>query len=165
MRLQPERAPDSAHRGLTESAALRHGARTPVRGVPRCAFQGEGDHALNLRVRDLARGPRTRFIQQPRQSLPDEAMPPAPHRLPRDAGRGRDLSVGLGRGTRQDEARALGQALRRGRTTRPLLQRLLFFGGQHDERCWTTGTHRRPPCLHEERRCTPVCSVIFNSGH
>ena len=165
MRLQSERAPDAAHRGLTESAALRHGARTPVRGVPRRAFQGQSDHPLDLCVRDLARRSRTRLIQQPRQPLPDEAMPPAPHRLPRDAGRGRDLPVGLGRGARQDEARALGQALRRGRTTRPLFQRLPFVGGQHDGRCWTTCTHRCPPCLHEERRCAPVCSAIFNSGH
>src|SRR5437867_3709636 len=43
MRLQPERTPDSAHRRLTESAARRHRARTPVRGVPRRAFQGQSD--------------------------------------------------------------------------------------------------------------------------
>ena len=55
--------------------------------------------------------------------------------FPQGAAEGRDLPVGLGRGARQDEARALGQALRRGRTTRPLFQRLPFFGGQHDERC------------------------------
>jgi len=104
-------------------------------------------------------------MEQPLQSLPNEAMPPAPYRLPRGAGRGRDLPVGLGRGARQDEARALGRALRRGRTPRPLFQRLPFCGGQHDERRWTTCTHRRPPCLREERRRTLVCSVIFNSGH
>src|SRR5438552_13807265 len=84
-------------------------------------------------------------MEQPLQSLPNEAMPPVPYRLPRDAGRGRDLPVGLGRGARQDEARALCQTLGRGRTTRPLFQRLPFLGGQHDERCWTTCTHAFAP--------------------
>jgi len=56
MRLQPERAPDSAHRRLTESAARRHRTRTPGRGVPRRAFQGQGDHPLDLDLSDKRNG-------------------------------------------------------------------------------------------------------------
>src|SRR6516162_4835262 len=162
-----ERTPRDATHWSTRAmaTALGHRTRTPVRGVSRRALQCERDDTFDLRIGDLARRAGPRLIQQPRQTLANEAMPPAAHGLPRHArGRG-DLAVGLARRARQHQTCTLRQSLRCRRAASPLLQRLPFFSSQHDGRSGTASAHRCPPCLHEERRRTPVCSMIFNSGH
>src|SRR5581483_9123518 len=76
VRLQPKSAPDAANRALTQSAALGHCTRTPVGRIGGSALQGEPYHALNLRIADLTRWPRTRPVEQTIETAVNKALPP-----------------------------------------------------------------------------------------
>ena len=64
VRLQPEGAPDARHRALTQPAARRHAARTPVGRVAWLRFQRQPHHVLHRRITHRARGAGARLIQQ-----------------------------------------------------------------------------------------------------
>jgi hypothetical protein len=76
MRLESKCMPDPTHRGITQPAASRHRACTPVGGIGRHRLQGGVHQCLDLIVADLAWRSRARFIQQSRQAPLKVARPP-----------------------------------------------------------------------------------------
>jgi hypothetical protein len=112
VRPQAEGAPDAAHRGLAHAGAARHRARAPVRGVPRCLPQRQGDQALDRLVADGPRRPGARRVHQPLQAALGEAPAPGRHRLAAHAQSGGHPGVGRARlRAGQHDLDALGQGL------------------------------------------------------
>src|SRR5437879_6592640 len=103
MRLQPERAPDAADRGLTHSRCARHRARRPVRGVWRGLLERLDDHPLDILIVDRARLARTRLVVQPIKATPREATPPTAHRRGCATQPRSDLLAGLTVGRREHD--------------------------------------------------------------
>src|SRR6266545_2640043 len=72
MRLQRKGAPDAADAALAEPGGLGEGARGPVRGSLRLAFQGAGQYAFDGGLAQAARRARTGFIEQSVQAEKDK---------------------------------------------------------------------------------------------
>jgi hypothetical protein len=92
MRLQREGPPHARDRGLAHAGRFGHRPRAPVRRVAWRRLQRHRDYALDVRVADLSRRPRPRFIDQPVEALPHEARAPLANGglrhalMPRDRG-------------------------------------------------------------------------------
>jgi len=159
-RLQPERAPDAAHRGLTESLRFPWRAYSNAWRPAACVPGSWGDPRSTSTSVIFRRAP-ARFIRSPCRRFRTKRCRSAP-RLPRDAGVAAISPLVWSRHTPGRGAR-VGQALRvvgrRAHCSSVCRSSAVSTTSGLDDR-----KHRRPPCLHEERRGKPVCSVISNSG-
>ena len=122
---------------------------------------GRFDFGVGNRARDAW----PRFVQQPGDSLSEEATAPFADGRSRHALTASDDRVGLALGRAQDDPRAQGDRLRRGPTTRPLLEGRLFVSGQHEWRQRSAQSHRRVLLVAEYDGPTKVVSRISDSGH
>src|SRR5690349_1083154 len=151
VRLQPKGAPDAADRALTQSAALGHRTRTPVGRISRGALQGQPYHALNLRITDLTRWPRTRLVEQTIEPVVHKALPPFAHGLWSYPESARNRPVGIASRALQHNARPLGQCLRTRGPARPILQALALFYRQAQSGYRSPSPHPPPSSIRQTR--------------
>jgi len=160
MRLQPNAA---CQMRLT-ARLLESGCGSPIPRVLQCvasrgvAFQVRRSPA-DLRVRDLGATPRAAHPATPAVASGRSDARQRPNRLRVTAGRGA-MSVGSWSTHTQHQARALCQTLAVVDDA-PTVQRLPFFGGQHDGLCFDDRYASTSSVFTRKRRCTQVCSVIF----
>jgi hypothetical protein len=124
MGLQRKGAPDAADAALAESGCLGQGARGPVRGGVRLAFQSARQHAFDFGIAQATRRARTGFIEQSIEAEKNKALPPLAHRCQRHMHAASDLGVAPPLGAEQHDAGSQGQGLRRLGTASPLQQPL-----------------------------------------
>jgi hypothetical protein len=122
MWLQAEGAPDARDSALRETGLPRHGARGPVRGVWRRAFQSSCDDLFDLHVPNLAGCARAGLIAQPFEPLPAEALAPLADGGSADAQSLGHRLIALPAGAGQHDTRPQGQRLGGFAPARPLLQ-------------------------------------------
>lgn len=144
VRLQAEGAPDPRDHGLAHSDPLRHGARRPVGGVLRLAFQGQRDHRLDRSVLDGTRRTGAGQVDEAVEAVGEEASAPGRDARTADPEAAGDAGVrGAGLGAGQNDPGALGQRLTDLAAADQAFQpRALIFGQIKLGRLGTTG-HRR----------------------
>ena len=139
VRRQSESPPHAMHAAPTQAASCRQRARAPVRSMLRSGLQSHSQHFFHFLITEPSRCPRSWFIQQTINAFIHKAAAPFANRLLGHAQPRRDLRITLALGTRQNDARPLGQRLHRLRSSRPLLQRLAFVVGQAQN--WFRSSH------------------------
>jgi len=122
MRLQAEGAPDPRDRGPRQAGDLRHRARTPLRPFRGWAFERSRNHVHDVIVGDDARRARTRLVGQAFQTAHAKPFAPFAHTVAGKPLASGDLAIRQPLRARQHDPRALGEALRRLRPTRPWLE-------------------------------------------
>ncbi len=110
------------HRHVREPGRARHRAGAPVRGLGRLRLQGAGHDFFHLGVGNLARSTGARLVRQAFQSVGAKALPPLAHAVRAHAALSGHGLVGKAFPATQHDAGSQGQALRRFRSPRPLLQ-------------------------------------------
>jgi hypothetical protein len=152
-------------RARSEVELLGQRPRAPMRRVARLLLQRVSNHLLHLPVGDPARRAWPRLIEQPVEPLRHEPPTPAPGRLPRDPQRGCNLRVRAARRARQDDLRALGQALCGRPSPRPLLEHRPLAGA--DRHAYGRASSSGHPCLlvPEVREARRIRFRISDPGH
>src|SRR5262249_50063452 len=126
-RLESEGMPDPPNRGVTQSTAGAHRARTPMRSVIGHGLQGGVDHGFDLLVADPAWRSAPGFIEQPRQPTLDELT--------------RHLAVGDAVGTAEQDPGSLGEGVAGLGQLGPTDEFCAIFGGDCKRGFGTTELH------------------------
>ena len=167
MRLQAERTPDARDGCLRHLHLAGHRARAPVRGVARHGFQRASNHHVDLGVIDGSRRACARRIQQPVQTLIDEALTPLRDGLLCDVQVCGHRLIGQALRAAQHDARTQRQGLRCLTAQRPGLKLLALVLCQHQLCLWSS-SHRLPhrvDTLHERWGRFHIIQSTFNSEH
>ena len=132
MRLEAERPPDPADRGLVQALIGSHAPGRPVR-VPTggLTVQRPRDQGGDLLIGQLARLPRPRRILQAVQTVDQEPVPPLGHRRRTDPHSSSDISHRTRIRVRHHDLRSLHQPRRRRRPTDPPRQHRPLMITQH----------------------------------
>jgi len=134
-----------------------------VGGVARFRLQRERHHVLDGGIRDAARGPWARFIQQPIEPRGQKPTAPLADGLLRQPQLARDLRIRAAARPRQDKSRSLRQCLCRRRPTGPAFQRVAFPVGQRQHRNGATDGNERSPFSRENAQCVHVVPSFSDS--
>src|SRR5690606_24663791 len=105
MGLEPESAPDSTNRRMTQAAVFCHRARAPVCAPMRHGLQRFDHDLLNRVVCNFAWSPRPLLVEQARKPLVDEALAPLTYGFIGGAQFLGHLNVRYTFGTPEDDAR------------------------------------------------------------
>ena len=147
MRLQPERAPDTADRALAHPGCRRHRPGRPVRRIDRLLLERLHDHPLDRLVADQARLARPRLVMQtidPALGEPDSPFADRVGVTPKLRG---DLIARAPLRRRQHHPAAKRQRLRALRPPSPPLEHRPLLIVQHD---LSPLRHARPPIVVDE---------------
>src|ERR1019366_243343 len=145
MGLQRKSAPDPADAALAEAGRLGQGARGPMSGGVRLAFQSARQHAFDFGIAQATPGAGARFIEQSIEAEKNKALPPLAHGSQCDMHAASDLGVAPPLGAEQYDAGAQRQGLRRLGTASPLQQLLSFGRDKSQGRERATESHAVPP--------------------
>lgn len=130
--LEGERSPDTVHRHVADPDLAGQAPGAPVRGVLRQA-QGSGDDLLDLSSRIPTRTPSAWPFLKTGQPGGGKTLPPGSDRMEVQVPPLGNGSVGGARCGLQDDPTPLNEALRRGTTAHPPLQRHPLFLGKDDK--------------------------------
>ena len=122
MRLEPERPPDPADRGLVQPQGPRQRPGRPMGGIGGGGLQGGDDDPFDVLVGELARGARTGLVHQALQPAGHKPRAPLDDRGPGHAEVLGDLGIASTFGAGQHDPAALGQRLAGGPPPGPALQ-------------------------------------------
>src|SRR5581483_4510374 len=111
MRPQSECLPDASDGVSTQAGLLRQQPCAPVRGVLRLGFKCEGDDPFDRVIGNLSRRSRAWLVEEPVDSVRNEARSPAANGSTSDTQSARNFFVVATLGTRQDNPCTQGQRL------------------------------------------------------
>src|SRR5438093_6920663 len=147
MRFEIVLFPNAAYRGFAQSLNFSHCPRTALRCVWRFGVQRRFNNRANFFGADARHTPRSRSILlQSRKSKSQEALPPQLYGRARHIQFLSNVLTQYALGSHTNNLSTLDQPRRNSASTRPSIERRLFFGGQYNRGCTSAHeTHGRIP--------------------